>query len=140
MSLVNAKKRWQYLVDQIRYRDRLYYQENTSLSSDGDYDLLRAELNALEQQYPQLVQGNSPTQQVGYAPSQSFQKATHLVPLYSLDNVFDESQLEAFIQKACRFLGRWRGGRAHYGQCFDDQGHPAHSPRGGMAGPYGDSG
>ena len=105
MSLVSAKKRWQYLVDQIRYRDRLYYQENISVSSDDEYDLLRAELTDLERQYPQLVQENSPTQQVGYAPSQSFQKATHLVPLYSLDNVFDESQLEAFIQKACRFLG-----------------------------------
>jgi DNA ligase (NAD+) len=105
MSLVKAKKRWQYLVDEIRYHDRLYYQENTSLSSDEEYDLLRAELNDLERQYPQLVQEDSPTQHVGYAPSHSFQKATHLAPLYSLDNVFDESQLEAFIQKACRFLG-----------------------------------
>jgi DNA ligase (NAD+) len=87
------------LVDLINKHRSAYYQSNTSLISDADYDSLMRELEKLEAKYPQLITGDSPTQSVGGEASQTFQPSTHLEKMMSLDNVFSMEELESWLEK-----------------------------------------
>ena len=88
------------LVDQINKHRAAYYQSNTSLISDAEYDALMRELEKLEAKYPQLITGDSPTQSVGGEASQTFQPSVHLEKMMSLDNVFSMEDLDAWLEKA----------------------------------------
>ena len=72
-----------------RHND-LYYQQAQPEISDAEYDQLFRELEQLEQQFPQLCDPNSPTQRVGGAPLQEFASIEHLVPMMSIDDVFEK--------------------------------------------------
>ena len=87
------------LVDLINKHRAAYYQSNTSLISDAEYDLLMRELEKLEAKYPQLITGDSPTQSVGGEVSQTFQPSTHLEKMMSLDNVFSAEELDSWLEK-----------------------------------------
>jgi DNA ligase (NAD+) len=87
------------LVDLINKHRFAYYQSNTSLISDADYDKLMRELEQLESKYPQLINGDSPTQSVGGEPSQTFQPSVHLEKMMSLDNVFSMEDLDSWLEK-----------------------------------------
>ncbi len=69
---------------------------------DAEYDLLVVELRQLEADYPSLLTPDSPTQAVGAAPSGLFQEVRHRVPMMSLDNAFDESELGAWAERLRR--------------------------------------
>jgi DNA ligase (NAD+) len=88
------------LVDLINKHRAAYYQSNTSLISDAEYDSLMRELEKLEAKYPQLITGDSPTQSVGGEASQTFQPSVHLEKMMSLDNVFSMEELDAWLEKA----------------------------------------
>ena len=88
------------LVDLINKHRAAYYQSNTSLISDSDYDVLMRELEKLEAKYPQLITGDSPTQSVGGEASQTFQPSVHLEKMMSLDNVFSMEELDSWLEKA----------------------------------------
>ena len=88
------------LVDQINKHRAAYYQSNTSLISDAEYDALMRELEKLEAKYPQLITGDSPTQSVGGEASQTFQPSVHLEKMMSLDNVFSMEELDSWLDKA----------------------------------------
>ena len=88
------------LVDLINKHRAAYYQSNTSLISDAEYDALMRELEKLEAKYPQLITGDSPTQSVGGEASQTFQPSVHLEKMMSLDNVFSMEELDAWLEKA----------------------------------------
>jgi DNA ligase (NAD+) len=88
------------LVDLINNHRAAYYQSNTSLISDAEYDALMRELEKLEAKYPQLITGDSPTQSVGGEASQTFQPSVHLEKMMSLDNVFSMEELDAWLEKA----------------------------------------
>jgi DNA ligase (NAD+) len=88
------------LVDLINKHRAAYYQSNTSLISDAEYDSLMRELEKLEAKYPQLITGDSPTQSVGGEVSQTFQPSVHLEKMMSLDNVFSMEELDAWLEKA----------------------------------------
>ena len=88
------------LVDLINKHRAAYYQSNTSLISDAEYDALMRELEKLEAKYPQLITGDSPTQSVGGEASQTFQPSVHLEKMMSLDNVFSMEELEIWLEKA----------------------------------------
>ena len=88
------------LVDLINKHRAAYYQSNTSLISDAEYDGLMRELEKLEAKYPQLITGDSPTQSVGGEASQTFQPSVHLEKMMSLDNVFSMEELDAWLEKA----------------------------------------
>jgi DNA ligase (NAD+) len=88
------------LVDLINKHRAAYYQSNTSLVSDAEYDSLMRELEKLEAKYPQLITGDSPTQSVGGEASQTFQPSVHLEKMMSLDNVFSMEELDAWLEKA----------------------------------------
>ncbi len=88
------------LVDLINNHRAAYYQSNTSLISDAEYDALMRELEKLEAKYPELITGDSPTQSVGGEASQTFQPSAHLEKMMSLDNVFSMEELDTWLDKA----------------------------------------
>ena len=87
------------LVDAINEHRSAYYQSNTSLISDADYDKLMRELEGLESKHPELITGDSPTQTVGGEASQTFAPVEHLERMMSLDNVFSSDELESWLEK-----------------------------------------
>ena len=87
------------LVDAINQHRAAYYQSNTSLISDADYDKLMRELEQLESKFPELITGDSPTQTVGGEASQTFTPVEHLERMMSLDNVFSSEELDAWLEK-----------------------------------------
>ncbi len=101
-----AAKRVAELVDQINTHRRAYYEGNTVLISDADYDAMMLELERLEREHPDLITGDSPTQTVGGAANVAFAPIEHLERMMSLDNAFSIEELESWIQKtgANRFL------------------------------------
>ncbi|MED5424135.1 MAG: NAD-dependent DNA ligase LigA, partial [Pseudomonadota bacterium] len=86
----DAKDRHKFLSAEITKHDHAYYNDDAPLVDDAAYDALRAELLALEKDYPELANKNSPTQKVGAAPKSGFQKVKHSVPMLSLGNAFSE--------------------------------------------------
>jgi DNA ligase (NAD+) len=94
------------LREQIRRHERLYYVLNAPEIADQDYDALERELRELEQQHPELVTADSPTQRVGERPSQEFPSVAHRVPMLSLDNTYSETELREFEERIFRAVGR----------------------------------
>jgi DNA ligase (NAD+) len=82
-----AKNRHAQLVEEIRRHDRAYYVEGRQIITDREYDQLFKELHELEKNFPDLVTPESPTQRVGGAPSESFARVKHLLPMLSLDKI-----------------------------------------------------
>ena len=76
-----------------------YYDNDAPLISDGQYDALWAELNALEDEFPVLRIAESPTQRVGGNVMTDFAPAEHLQPMYSLDNAFDLADIQAWADR-----------------------------------------
>ena len=100
-----ARERWTELVDAINRARAEYYQADAPTLSDAEYDGLFHELVALEQQWPELQSGESPTQTVGGARAEMFDPVRHLQRLYSLDNAFDEDELQAWLDRVEKGLG-----------------------------------
>lgn len=76
-----------------------YYVLDRPEISDFEYDSLYRELVKIEQDHPELVTPDSPTQRVGGQVLEGFEKFTHKVPLQSLDNVFNEAEVYQFCNK-----------------------------------------
>ncbi len=93
------------LRDRIRHHDYLYYIEAKPEISDREYDRLLDDLRQLEQQYPQLITPDSPTQRVGGQPLAGFASVRHSTPMLSIDNTYDEAELVAFDQRVRSSLG-----------------------------------
>ena len=95
----NPAERIAYLVDEINRHRRAYYQENTVLISDAEYDALMQELELLESKHPEFISGDSPTQSVGGNANETFAPVEHLDRMWSLDNAFDEDELTAWANR-----------------------------------------
>ena len=100
-----SAKRIEELRAEIRRHDIAYYQRSKPVISDRDYDRLLDELRKLEEESPDLVTPDSPTQRVGGAPIAGFTHVTHAVPMLSVDNTYDESQLRDFDNRVKKGLG-----------------------------------
>jgi len=70
--------------------------------SDYEYDQLIIELRGLEEEHPELITPDSPTQRAGGAPSAKFTKVLHPAPILSLANAFDESDVKAWLDRICK--------------------------------------
>ena len=95
---------------QIAHHNRRYYELDAPEISDADYDALVRELQAIEAQHPGIA-SESPTQQVGGAPTVAFAPVEHRVPMTSLDNAMDESELGAWSERVAKGLA---GAAARY--------------------------
>ncbi|HSR44701.1 MAG TPA: NAD-dependent DNA ligase LigA [Acidimicrobiia bacterium] len=93
------------LRDQIRYHAHRYYVLDSPEISDAEYDDLLRALIALEEEHPELITPDSPTQRVGASPSDLFAPVTHREPMFSLDNVESTGELEAWDDRSKRQLG-----------------------------------
>ena len=100
-----AASLWDELTTQIKEADDAYYLKDTPEISDAEYDVLRRRLVDLEEAFPALRREDSPTQKVGVAPSGPFAKIEHLAPMLSLDNAFNDEDVEDFLGRIRRFLG-----------------------------------
>src|SRR5438045_3545158 len=83
-----AKRRVEELRDLINYHDYRYYVLDDPEVSDAEYDELMRELRALEEQFPEFVTPDSPTQRVSGQPSELFAPVRHRMQMLSLDNTF----------------------------------------------------
>lgn len=92
------------LAAEIAAHDRRYYQQDAPTISDADYDELRRRNAALEAQFPDLILPDSPSKSVGAAPQERFGKVQHSVPMLSLANAFDDSDVTDFLGRVRRFL------------------------------------
>ena len=93
-SLAESKSpeaRIRELREIIRHHDELYYNRAAPEISDAEYDKLFRELEELEKTHPQFHDPTSPTQRVGGTPLKEFQQVRHLVPMLSIDDVFELS-------------------------------------------------
>ena len=84
------------LRDELTRHNHLYFVLDRPEVSDGQYDDLMRELRELEDQHPELLTPDSPTQRVGAEPSQGFADVEHPVPMLSLANAFDDEELLAW--------------------------------------------
>jgi DNA ligase (NAD+) len=104
MEEKEAAKRIRELRGEIRKHDRLYYEEAAPVISDREYDRLYRELVDLENQFPDLVTPDSPTQRVGGKPLEAFAQIQHRVPMLSLDNTYSEGEVANFYKRITRLL------------------------------------
>ena len=95
----NARNRLQALRDELNNHNYRYYVLDDPEVPDAEYDRLFRELQQLEDDYPDLITEDSPTQRVGAQPMSAFSQITHAMPMLSLSNVFDEEELAAFHKR-----------------------------------------
>jgi DNA ligase (NAD+) len=102
---VDPTARLEQLRDEIRRHEELYYVHSDPEITDEAFDELMKELQALEQQFPDLVTPDSPTQRVAGRPVEGFATAEHLEPMLSLDNAYTEEELRAFDERVRKGAG-----------------------------------
>lgn len=88
------------LIQILAKHNHAYYVMDQPTIADSEYDQLFHQLKALEEQHPDLVQPDTPTNTVGAKPLSKFANVTHAVPMLSLGNVFNEEDLYAFARRA----------------------------------------
>src|SRR5919106_3592565 len=90
---------------EIAEHNRRYHELDAPTISDFEFDQLVRELAALEEEFPELITPDSPTQHVGGAPATTvFAPVVHAVPMMSLDNVFGDDELRAWVERLHRRL------------------------------------
>ncbi|GAA2228905.1 NAD-dependent DNA ligase LigA [Promicromonospora sukumoe] len=100
-----AQRRWAELVARIEEDRRAYYENDSPMSSDADYDVRMRELEELEAAHPGLVTPESPTQSVGGVATAGFVTVEHIEQMLSLDNAFSTEELGVWADKVHRDLG-----------------------------------
>jgi len=89
----HAQRQLDELREQVDHHLHRYHVLDEPEISDAEYDRLFDELKALEEEHPDLITPDSPTQRVGAPPSERFQKVQHLTPMGSLEKVTDDESL-----------------------------------------------
>ena len=86
-------------IDALKKHNYAYYVLDNPILEDSEYDQLRRSLLELEEQYPDLLQPDSPINQVGDMPLSAFTQVTHDIPMLSLGNVFEYDDLRDFMRR-----------------------------------------
>jgi DNA ligase (NAD+) len=103
-SLPNVVKRIEELREQINHHNYLYYVLDSPEIPDAEFDKLFRELQTLEQQHPELITPDSPTQRVGAEPLKVFGEVKHQIPMLSLSNAMDEEEVHNFGRRVADLL------------------------------------
>jgi DNA ligase (NAD+) len=101
----SAQKRMEELREQVQYHNARYHGHDDPEISDAEFDELARELRQLEIEHPELVDDSSPTLSVGSVAITTFDPVVHRVPMTSLDNAMDESELRAWGERVAKGLG-----------------------------------
>ena len=109
MSFFDIQEKYTKLRNEIEYHNNLYYNEDKPLISDMEYDALMRELKQLEQEYPELLKNekngeSSPTEKIGGTASEKFSKVRHRVPMLSLSNTYNISEIEDFDKRIKKII------------------------------------
>ncbi len=99
MEFEKARLRAEELRTLLNYHSHKYYVEDDPEIEDNEYDMLQRELAALEKEYPELITPDSPTQRVGGSAEGMFEPVVHSVPLESLQDAFNLTEVQAFITR-----------------------------------------
>src|SRR3546814_10379028 len=102
MADLEVEQRAAALRAEITEHNRRYHELDDPTISDADYDDLVRELRSIEEEFPELITPDSPTQKVGSRPSTTFAPAVHQVPMMSLDNAMDEDELRDWGERLQR--------------------------------------
>ncbi|WP_314396759.1 NAD-dependent DNA ligase LigA [Leptotrichia shahii] len=103
------QEKYKKLRSEIEYHNNLYYNEDNPVISDMEYDFLIRELKELEKNYPEFL-GNeedgesSPTEKIGGIASEKFSKVQHRVPMLSLSNTYNISEIEDFDKRIKKII------------------------------------
>lgn len=100
------KNMYENLKTTIQRHNVLYHVYDRPEISDVEFDGLFQQLLDLEKKYPHLVDSDSPSQRVGGAPIEGFEKKAHSMPMLSLSNTYSVDELRAFDERVSKFLGR----------------------------------
>ncbi|HEY9311666.1 NAD-dependent DNA ligase LigA [Williamsia sp.] len=92
-----VREQWSKLAEEVRDHQFRYYVKDAPVVTDGEFDKLLQELQALEDEYPELAVADSPTKLVGGGFATEFTAVDHLERMMSLDNVFDEDEMRAWV-------------------------------------------
>jgi len=106
MNKVQAKERIGKLKKEIEKYRHAYHVLDQSLISDAASDSLKKELFDLEQQFPEFITSDSPTQRVGGEPLKEFQKVRHEKPMLSFNDAFSKEDMQDWLERLENYLGR----------------------------------
>lgn len=110
MTVEQVRTRIAELVEAINRNDYLYYVEARPVIGDREYDLMYEELLALEREYPEFKDPNSPTVRVSGAPISGFAPVHHEPPMKSLDKCYEKQdliQFDAFLRREMPSGSQW---------------------------------
>jgi len=99
LSFKQAKQKIKKLREEIKYHEKKYYVDNDPQISDYEFDKLVKELKEYENQFPELITPESPTQRVGEQPISGFESTEHRTPMLSLDNCYSREELKEFEER-----------------------------------------
>ena len=103
---MDPAKRAEELRVQLNHHSNLYYNEDNPSISDGEYDVLMQELKAIEQEHPELITPDSPTQKVGgTAKRTAGVLVSHRVPMLSMQDLFSRDEVDHFVEDCREKLG-----------------------------------
>ncbi len=98
-ALDSARRRAAELRTKLRRHEHLYHVLDRPEIGDEEFDALMLELRRIEEEHPELITPDSPSQRVGGAPREGVEKAFHSSPMLSLDNAFDDAELRDFDRR-----------------------------------------
>lgn len=99
IKLSEIEREMRSLEETIEYNSRLYYELDSPIMQDEEYDAIFRRLTDLERDYPDLASPNSPTKRVGGKVSEKFEKVRHIVPMDSFGDIFSEEEIYEFVEK-----------------------------------------
>lgn len=105
VQALSDRERMDLLKTLLVYHEWRYYIRHDPVISDFEYDQLYKQLEKLEDQYPEWISPDSPTRRVSADLSSDFPEVPHLVPMLSLANSYDETDLREFDQQVRKFAG-----------------------------------
>ena len=104
MERKEIQKVYNKKINELKKHDEAYFEQDSPIISDKDYDSIKQEILDLEKKYNYLKSKDSPSEKVGYEPSNKFKKIVHDAPMLSLSNAFSKENIEDFLKKIKNFL------------------------------------
>ncbi len=106
MKESEIKKLYKNKLNELNKHNKSYFDKNSPLISDKEYDKIKIEVIELEKKYTFLKSQHSPSSSLGYPPSKNFVKSNHRVKMLSLSNAFNKNDLVNFEKKIFNYLNK----------------------------------
>jgi DNA ligase (NAD+) len=100
-----TQTQYQTAVKQLQKYSYHYYVLDDPITTDEEYDILYHQVVAYEHEHPSEILSDSPTQRVGDQPQDKFDKAQHLVRMWSLEDLFNKEELDRWVERITKGYG-----------------------------------